>query len=256
MALFRGASVKVKLILASVLGSGTALLVVGAVITSYDLMALRTRLVRRMSVQADIVGTNCLSALLFSDPKSAETTLGALKADPRILAAGLYTSERRQFATYLRDPLAGTRLMEDSLGGADEGYRLQDDRLVLWRSVLFDGKPIGTVVIESDLLEVTATMTRDVVIFASVLLASLLLALAISSRLQRDIAQPILRLGRRRRRDRGARHRLQRDARGDTAAAGGAPGRARRPRAARGGAHRPAAGRERRARGLLLLRLA
>jgi signal transduction histidine kinase len=194
MALFRGASVKVKLILASVLGSGTALLVVGAVITSYDLMTLRTRLVRRMSVQADIVGTNCLSALLFSDPKSAETTLGALKADPRILAAGLYTPERRQFATYLRDPLAGARLMEDSLGGADEGYRLQGDRLVLWRSVLFDGKPIGTVIIESDLLEVTAAMTRDVVLFASVLLASLLLALAISSRLQRDIAQPILRL--------------------------------------------------------------
>ena len=194
MALFGGASVKGKLILASVLGSGTALLLVGAVITTYDLMALRTRLVRRMSVQADIVGTNCLSALLFSDPKSAETTLGALQADPRILAAGLYTSERRQFATYLRDPLAGARLMEDSLGGADEGYRLHDDRLVLWRSVLFDGKPIGTVIIVSDLLEVTAAMTRDVVIFASVLLASLLLALAISSRLQRDIAQPILRL--------------------------------------------------------------
>src|SRR6266704_3709608 len=114
MALFRGASVKVKLILASVLGSGTALLVVGAVITSYDLMALRTRLVRRMSVQADIVGTNCLSALLFSDPKSAETTLGALKADPRVRAAGLYTADHRLFATYVRDASAGTTLPVES----------------------------------------------------------------------------------------------------------------------------------------------
>jgi len=67
----RTPSVKAKLILASVLGSGTALLMVGAVITTYDFITLRKTLVRRMSVQADIVGANCQSALLFNDPKSA-----------------------------------------------------------------------------------------------------------------------------------------------------------------------------------------
>lgn len=194
MALFGDASVKVKLILASVLGSGTALLVVGALILGYDLMTLRQKLVRRLAVQADIVGANCLSALLFSDPGSAATTLAALKADPRIRAAGLYSADSRLFATYLRDPSGGAILLPDSLGEAGAGHRLRDDRLQLSRRVLFEGKAIGTVLLVSDLREITDTMTRDVVIFGSVLLVSLLLALAISTRLQRDIAQPILRL--------------------------------------------------------------
>src|SRR3989441_1997883 len=194
MSLFSDASVKVKLILVSILSKSIALLVAGTVITSLDLMALREKLVRRMSIQADIVGANCLSALLFSDAKSAETTLAALKADPRIRAAGLYAADRRLFATYVRDPSGGTSLLEDHLGEDGRGHRLGDDRLVLWRSVLFDQKTIGAVVIVSDLSEVGATMTRDVLVFACVLLGSLLIALAISSRLQRSISQPILEL--------------------------------------------------------------
>ena len=83
------ASVRTKLILASLLSSGAALLLAGTAITGYDMLALREKLARRMTIQADIVGANCLSALLFSDPKSAETTLAGLKADPRILAAGI-----------------------------------------------------------------------------------------------------------------------------------------------------------------------
>src|SRR5882672_7903035 len=192
MALFRQASVKNKLILTSVLGSGAALLLVGAVITSYDLVSLRKALVQRMSVQAGIVGANAASALLFNDPESAETTLAALKGDPRILAAGLYTEDRRLFATYGNDPLNGARVMEGSLSDARDAHRLSGGRLVLSKGIPFEGRTIGTVVIVSDLQEINSSMIRDLVILVSVLLASLLLALVISSRLQRDISQPIL----------------------------------------------------------------
>jgi signal transduction histidine kinase len=192
MALFRQASVKNKLILTSVLGSGAALLLVGAVITRYDLVSLRNALVQRMSVQAAIVGANAASALLFNDPESAEATLAALKGDPRILAAGLYTEDRRLFATYGSDPLNGARLMEDSLSDARDVHRVSGGRLVLSKGIPFERRTIGTVVIVSDLQEINSSMTRDLVILVSLLLASLLLALVISSRLQRDISQPIL----------------------------------------------------------------
>jgi signal transduction histidine kinase len=194
MALASRRSVKWKLILASILGSGTALLIVGAVIAGFDLVGLRQKLVRRLSIQTDIVGTNCLSALLFSDPKSAEATLAALKADPRIRAAGLYTADRRLFATYVRDPGSETILPTEGPRSADPIYDATGNRLLLSRSILFDGKTIGAVVIISDLDEIAATMARDVLIFASVLLVSLLISLAISTRLQRAIAQPILEL--------------------------------------------------------------
>ena len=194
MALFSDASVKVKLILVSILSKGIALLVAGIVITSLDLMALREKLVRRMSIQADIAGANCISALQFSDSNSAGTTLAALRADPRIRAAGLYASDRRLFATYVRDPPNGAPLLEDPLSDTGGGHRLGEDRLVLWRTIVLDGKAIGSVVIVSDLSEISATMTRDVVLFVCVLLGSLLIAVIISSRLQRSISQPILNL--------------------------------------------------------------
>src|SRR5580765_1445453 len=124
MSFYRDASVKKKLILTSILGKGTALLLVGAVITGYDLVALRKALVQRMSVQAGIVGANCVTSILFNDPKSAEETLAALKADPRILAAGLYTEDRRLFAAYAADPSAGAGVIEASLGDIREGHRL------------------------------------------------------------------------------------------------------------------------------------
>jgi signal transduction histidine kinase len=191
----RGAStVRGKLILASILSKAAAFLVAGAVITGYDLMALKERLVRRLSIQTDIVGANCLSALLFSDSKSAETTLAALSADPRVRAAGLYSADQSLFAAYVRDPDAPAVLPPKSPGETGPDYRGRDNQLRLSRNILFEGKPIGSVVIVSDLSEITATITRDVLIFAGVLFVSLLIALAISIRLQRAISGPILSL--------------------------------------------------------------
>src|SRR5437762_6807686 len=183
MALFGGGSIKRKLVLASIVSKTIALLIVGAVITGFDLMELREKLVRRLSVQTDIVGANCLSALLFSDPKSAETTLSALKADPRVRAAGLYTADHRLFATYVHDASAGSTLPVESALDTAPAARMLEDRLLVSRSILVDGKTMGAVVIGSDLSEVTGTMARDVVIFVSVLLLSLLIALVISTRL-------------------------------------------------------------------------
>jgi len=194
MALFRDASVKTKLILISLLGSGSALLLVGAVMIGYDLIELRKTLVRRMTVQADIIGANCVTALLFSDPGSAEATLAALKADPRIVWAGLYSADGSLFAAHFRDVSDGTQPLEDSHAYSGEEPRMSGDRLILSRSILFEGKAIGSVLIKADLHEVRASMARDALILTGVLLASLLVALAVSSRLQQYISQPILQL--------------------------------------------------------------
>lgn len=194
MAPFGNRSVKAKLILASILGSGAALLIVGTVIAGYDFLTLRRGLIRSMSIQADIAAINCQSALLFADPKSAETTLGALKADPRVLGVALYGADGRRFAAY-----AGASRAAPALGDARalrDGYALMSDRLLVYRKVMFEGQPIGTVVVMSDPGEITASIARDLLLFAGLLLGSMALGLTISSRLQRDISQPILELAR------------------------------------------------------------
>ena len=66
-------------------------------------------MVHNLSIQAQVAGSNSVSALLFNDPHSAENTLAALNAAPNIVSAGIYTMDGQSFATYRRDGL-GARI--------------------------------------------------------------------------------------------------------------------------------------------------
>src|SRR5437868_10263528 len=87
----------------NMLVSGAALLLACAAFAAYEITDFRLTMVRNLSIQAQIVGSNSGSALVFSDPDSARSTLSALRAAPDILAAGIYTPDRVALATYSRD---------------------------------------------------------------------------------------------------------------------------------------------------------
>src|SRR5437660_2943581 len=99
----RDSSITKKLTRMNVLVSGAALLITCAAFVAYDLVSFREAMVHNLSIQAQIAGSNSVSALLFDDPQTAESTLSALKAAPNILSAGIYTPEGRPFAMYQRD---------------------------------------------------------------------------------------------------------------------------------------------------------
>jgi uncharacterized membrane protein affecting hemolysin expression len=90
----------------NMLVSGTALLLACTAFIAYDLVTFRANMARNLSTQAQIIGSNTASALLFNDQQSAENTLSALKASPDILSASIYTPDGRLFATYSRDQAA------------------------------------------------------------------------------------------------------------------------------------------------------
>ena len=73
---------------------GVALLLACSAFIGYDLVTFRTARVNNLSMQAQILGSNTMSALCFDDPDSAGKTLAALKADPWILSATIYYTER------------------------------------------------------------------------------------------------------------------------------------------------------------------
>src|SRR5712675_2561053 len=99
----RGNSIAKRLTRMNILVSGAALLISCAAFVAYDLMSFRDAMVHNLSIQAQIAGSNSVSALLFDDPQAAENTLSALKAAPNIVSAGIYTPEGKSFAMYWRD---------------------------------------------------------------------------------------------------------------------------------------------------------
>jgi signal transduction histidine kinase len=190
----RNYSIRQKLTWMNMLVSGAALLLACTAFAVYELTDFRQTLVQGLSIQAQIVGANSASALLFNDPESARNTLSALRAAPNIVAAGIYTPAGNAFATYSRDRGGVVSPRLDMPAGLLQAYQFSSDELVLVRAIEFQGKRIGTVGIRSDLRELTGRLLRYAGIVVAVLLVSLLAAFVFSSIFQKATARPIAQL--------------------------------------------------------------
>lgn len=191
---FRDISIRRKLTVMSILASGTALLLACAAFLAYELFAYRDGMIRFNSIRADIIGTNSASAILFNDENAAAETLAALKADPHVIGAGIYTQDNKLFATYVRSEEKDAAPLLLRFADHPAGYWFEENGLILFRKIMLKGEPIGTVYIHSDLNEMYARIWQYLGISIAVLLASSSVALVISSRLQRGITQPLFHL--------------------------------------------------------------
>jgi len=187
-------SITKKLTRMNMLVSGAALLIACVAFVAYDLVTFRQAMVYNLSIQAQMAGSNSVSPLLFNDPQAAENTLSALTAAPNVISAGIYTVDGRPFATYWRDAHGQTLTLPKIPASQTETHWFKDGQLVLVRTIMFQGKPTGTVYIRSDLQEMTHRLKRYAGIAAMVLLASLIAALLVASIFQRAVAEPIVHL--------------------------------------------------------------
>ena len=187
-------SISKTLTLMNMLVSSVALLLACGVFCAYDLYSFRLALVRNLSIQAQIIGDNTVSALLFNDPHSAEKTLSALNANQHLVYAQIYTGDGQPFAGYWRDRASETQRAPVIPSGQVQDHWFRAGHLGLARSIIFEGKPTGTVYIRSDLGAMTDRMKSYAVIVAVVFLASLLVALLTSRIFQRRISKPVTEL--------------------------------------------------------------
>jgi signal transduction histidine kinase/CheY-like chemotaxis protein len=187
-------SITKKLTTMNMLVSGAALLIACVAFVAYDLVSFRQAMVYNLSIQAQMAGSNSVSPLLFNDPQAAENTLSALTAAPNVISAGIYTLGGRPFAAYWRDAHGQTLTLPKIPANQIEAHWFKDGQLVLVRTIVFQGKPTGTVYIRSDLQEMTHRLKRYAGIAAIVLLASLIAALPVASVFQRAVAEPIVHL--------------------------------------------------------------
>src|SRR4030081_3788350 len=141
-----GNSIAKRLTTMNILVSGVGLLISCAAFVAYDLVSFRETMVHNLSIQAQIAGSNSVSALLFNDPQAAENTLSALKAAPNIVSAGIYTNEGSSFAMYQRDGEGQDLALPPIPAGQTEAHWFRDGHLVAVRKTVFRGKPSGTVV--------------------------------------------------------------------------------------------------------------
>ena len=181
------APIRQKLMLIALVTTGGALLLAGAGLIVFDNSRFREEMKRDLETLADIVGQNCNAAMTFQDVNAAKETLSGLHLRASIAAAALYDSKGATFASWTRDP--GGEL--PGRPGPDRS-QFDDSSLTVYRPVMLKGDRIGTVYLRSDLRELHARLWAQALTVGVVFLASGVLALVLSSGLQRLISRPIL----------------------------------------------------------------
>ncbi|PYX05880.1 MAG: hypothetical protein DMG85_14450 [Acidobacteria bacterium] len=190
----RNYSITKRLTMMNILVSGAALLMACSAFVAYDVVTFRQAMVHNLSIQAQITGSNSVSALLFSDPQSAENTLSALQVAPNIVSAGIYQLDGRPFAAYWRHDRGQIPTVPTIPRGQAEFHRFENGELIVVQRIVFQGEPAGTVYIRSDLQEMNHRLKRYAGIAALVLLACLIAAHLAASLFQRAVVNPIVHL--------------------------------------------------------------
>jgi signal transduction histidine kinase/DNA-binding response OmpR family regulator len=190
-AYYRNLPVAQKVQLAGMLVGLTATLLGSASLLIDDQIQGRDRMRHDVEVLADIFSANSTAALTFNDPYAAKELLATLHAKQHITAAFLYLADGKLFALYRRDAGPGEAAAPPLLA---DGSRFDSQRLTVFKSILSAGQKVGTVELESDLGELTSQLRHFLWVVFAVILGASLVAVTLSSRLQRAILEPIAHL--------------------------------------------------------------
>ena len=189
MSYFRDLSIKRKFFTILVMMSIAVILFIAGVLIFADFILFKKTMVSELTTLANVIGTNSTAALSFNDPKSAEETLSAMKADPNVVVAHIYTKDLTLFASYLRkgqkeDPF----LSPDQI---NEGSTFRHDRLDICDPIFLDGRRVGMIYIQSDLGKLQSRLKWYGLVLIVLIGISTLMTLVFSLVLQKSVLNPI-----------------------------------------------------------------
>jgi PAS domain S-box-containing protein len=191
MRYFRDLSIRHKLTVLFMALGGLTALAVSCPMVIYDALTFRQAVVQNLGVLGDVLAGNSTAALTFRDAESARDVLRALRAEPDVTAACIYTLDGKPFAKYARDA-KDSGFVPPSPQAASTQFK--KGHLIQFRKILLAGEPVGILYIESDLGRLHARLRGHAVAFVLTLVVTFCMALLLASRFQRPISEPVLKL--------------------------------------------------------------
>jgi signal transduction histidine kinase len=190
----RSSTIAARLTWMNMLVCTFALMIACVAFLIYDQFSVRQGMVSNLSTQAQIIGTNSVSALTFNDPQAAEATLAPLRSFPAVMSAGVLTPDGKIFAQYSHDQAGVVVTLPPLAPGQVETSEFSSSSVVLVRLIVFQGKQLGAVYVQRDLSILSQRLRRYLTIAIIVLILSLFAALFASRAMRRSVAEPIVQL--------------------------------------------------------------
>jgi PAS domain S-box-containing protein len=187
----RNLRLRTKLTLLLLVPCVVVLLLAGVVVLWFQLIAFRQNFERDLASAADMIANNVTAAVTFNDEKSAAEMLRALRAKEHIVAAALVTADGRIFARYGR--AVESRVLTNAPSHGQVVFGPREASIAM--PVVLERKQIATLHVISDYRSVFSSLLNIVLCMISVVAAVAVgVAAVLSSRLQRLVSDPILRL--------------------------------------------------------------
>jgi signal transduction histidine kinase/ActR/RegA family two-component response regulator len=180
-------SVRGKMMRIVVTTTAIALLAAGAGMLTHDLSVYRDSWVADLDTQASILATSTASALMSGDHSVADRNVNALQARPAVLVAALYTANGRLYASFVR---SGEPPPPLQLQAMVRTTRVSGGGVELIQPVSQDGQRLGTILLRAH-HDIGARALAYLGIFSLVTLMSMLVALLLSTALQKVITEPL-----------------------------------------------------------------
>jgi diguanylate cyclase (GGDEF)-like protein/PAS domain S-box-containing protein len=187
----RDRSIRFNLALLILSASALAVLLASLGFAIYERQSYRASAVRELTALADTLGANTAASLAFNDQRTAEEMLSALATEPNVHAACLYDNQGRIFAEY-HGPGRSSALVLPAR--RPDGAYFEGESLTLFRGVLLNGEPTGSIALVFDLRDFRSRLLEYGKIAGLVLVLSVFITFMASSRLARTIADPLVEL--------------------------------------------------------------
>src|SRR6058998_385416 len=122
----RDQPIRQKLMAILLLTSGVVVVLTCAAFLAYEFVTFRQTTLKNLSTLGRIIAANSTASLAFQNEGDAREILSALRAEPHIVAAGLYDKDGRVFSRYPAD-LPGETL---PVVPGQDGYRFEQGYVI------------------------------------------------------------------------------------------------------------------------------
>ena len=180
-------SVRGKMMRIVVTTTAIALLAPGVGMLTHDLSVYRDSWVADLDTQSSILATSTASALMTGDRTVADRNVNAVRWRSTVLVAALYSADGKLFASFVR---LGEPSPPLQLQAVVRSSRVEGGSVELTAPIVQDGQRLGTILLRAH-HDIGARALAYLGIFGLVTLMSMLVALLLSTALQKVITEPL-----------------------------------------------------------------
>jgi PAS domain S-box-containing protein len=185
-------SIKQKLIALPMVTCLVALLLSSTILFINEIFSFRQRMVDNLLSYSKIIGYNSAAALVFNDPKDADTILQGLSNDPTINKVVIYSNLNDSiFASYSRTP---QDKQDSHTAEVAPSPLFSADHLDVTTPIYFNKEVIGSIYMQTKVNLFKQGLERFSKVLLIGLFSALGLAMFLTSKLQKTISEPIIAL--------------------------------------------------------------